>query len=314
VQDARYWLDSLNLVTWLTAFWRIWKYAPDAIVLQWWTSFWAPVWFVLGALDRLFLQSPLVYICHNVLPHEAQPWDSWLARLAWLWGSQFIVQSLEERDRLSSRTRDVPISIVPHPVYDMFADQQMPQEEARQRLRLPLDTPILLFFGFVREYKGLKDLLAALPRIRAQLGELTLVVAGEFWEHKRSYLEMIETLEVADLVIIEDRYIPNEEVAIYFSAADVLVAPYRRATGSGAVQMALGFGCPVIATAVGGLEDIIDNEISGLLAPPSDPAALAVAVIRYFTEGMSLVPTRGTSRCDDVRSWSALLDVIESVS
>jgi glycosyltransferase involved in cell wall biosynthesis len=123
----------------------------------------------------------------------------------------------------------------------------------------------LLFFGIVREYKGLKDVLAAMPEIQARLGKVVLLVAGEFWEDKRPYLEMIERLGIGDLVIIEDRYIPNEEVGLYFSAADVIVAPYRQVTGSGAMQMATGFGLPVIRMQGGSAIESVANETIRLL-------------------------------------------------
>jgi glycosyltransferase involved in cell wall biosynthesis len=134
----------------------------------------------------------------------------------------------------------------------MFAHQRITRVEARMQLGLPEDVPVLLFFGFVREYKGLKDVLLAMPEIRDRLGRVILLVAGEFWEDKKPYREMIEQMAISDSVVIQDRYIPNEEVAIYFGAADLLVAPYRTVTGSGPIQTAIGFGLPVVTTAVAG--------------------------------------------------------------
>jgi glycosyltransferase involved in cell wall biosynthesis len=312
VEAAQYWIDSLNPLTWLTTFWRIHRYQPDAIILQWWTTFWAAAWFVLGALNRLFLQGPLIYICHNVLPHETQWWDPLLTRVVLQWGTRLIVQSLEEERQLTSLIPDARVAVMPHPVYDMFASERIPRDEARRQLGLPLDVPILLFFGTVREYKGLQDALAALPDVKAQLGRVMLVVAGEFWEDKQPYLETIKRLGIGDSVVIEDHYIPNEEVALYFSAADALLAPYRRATGSGAVQMARGFGVPVMATQIGGLLKGVDGE-TGLLLPPGDTQAWAAAIACFFTErsGSTMVSEVAESR--DAFSWERLIDVIEPV-
>jgi glycosyltransferase involved in cell wall biosynthesis len=263
VDEAHYWLDSLNPFTWLATFQRIRQYRPDEIVLQWWTPYWAPVWLVLGMLSRLSLQSPLVYICHNVLPHEVRWWDPWLARLVLRWGKRFIVQSMMERERLLSLLPWAHVDIVPHPPYDMFAHQQIPKEDARRQLGLPQDLPVLLFFGIVREYKGLKDILQALPAIQGSLGKVILVVAGEFWDDKQPYLEMIEQLGISSSVWIDDRYIPNEEVAVYFSAADGLVASYRQVTGSGVTQMASAFGLPLLyATAGGAIETTAEAPVS----------------------------------------------------
>ncbi|MFX1411391.1 MAG: glycosyltransferase [Promethearchaeota archaeon] len=311
VDDARYWIDSLNPITWLATFWRIYRYQPDVVVLQWWINFWAPVWFVIGGLLRLFLWRPLVILCHNVLPHEARWWDSWLARLVLCLGTRFIVQSPEEENQLRALVPDAQVVVVPHPVYDMFADERVTKEEARAALGLPVGMPVLLFFGIVREYKGLQDVLAALPKVQTQLGRVILVVAGEFWDEKGPYLEMVEQLGIGDSVIIEDRYIPNEAVALYFSAADVLVAPYRRVTGSGAIQMAWGLEVPVITTTVcEGLPEAIASGQAGCVVPPGDSRALAKAISSFFQAGCQTDIAEQIARDQDRFSWGHIADLI----
>ncbi len=247
VENARYWIDSLNPITWLTTFWRIWRYDPDFIILQWWTTFLAPVWFVLGLLNFIFMRKPLIYICHNVLPHERHWSDHILTKITLRWGSGFIVQSEIDKKKLDLIINGKSI-VFPHPVYDMFASERLSKEEARRKLGLPLHTLVLLFFGIVREYKGLKEVLKVLPVIRERAGKIVFVIAGEFWEDKKLYLNIIDRLNIRDLVIIEDRYIPNEELVFYFSAADFVVAVYQEPARSGVAQMAVGFGVPVIYT------------------------------------------------------------------
>ena len=313
VEEARYWIDSLNPITWLVTFWRIRRYRPDTVILQWWTTFWTPAWFVLGLLHRLLLRVPLLIICHNVLPHEARRWDSLLARSVLSLGTRFIVQSLDEKERLLALVPKAQVAVVLHPVYDMFAGDRIPQKDARSRLDLPLDAPVLLFFGIVREYKGLKDVLAALPDVETQLEKPTLVVAGEFWDDKQPYLEMIDRLGIGHLVVIEDRYIPNEEVGLYFSAADVLVAPYRRATGSGAVQMARGFGVPVITTLVGEMSKVIADDAAGILVPPGDSEALSQAIVRYFSERRVNTSPAEALAYDPALSWEGLVSAVEKL-
>lgn len=309
--NAQYWIDPLNPFTWLTTFSRIASFDPDRIVLQWWTTFWAPVWCVLGLLNRVFLGCPLIYLCHNVLPHERHVWDSTLTRLALHWGTHFVVQSSEEKRRLQAVTSIAAIDIVPHPVYDMFAGEAMGKEEARAQLELPYDVPVLLFFGIVREYKGLRDLLAALPRIHSRLGEATLVVAGEFWEDKADYEKTIHQLGVTELVRLEDRYIPNEQVPVFFSAADVLIAPYRQATGSGTVQLALGCGCPVITTPVGDLDQVIEEGITGIITKPADSEALAEDVIRFFEDSQGCLRRYPGPAGRTAPGWQQLAAAIE---
>jgi len=311
VESARYWIDSLNPGSWLTTFRRISRYKPDVLIMQWWTTFWAPAWWTVGMLNRLFLRKPLVYICHNVLPHEARWWDPWLTRLVLRWGTRFIVQSPAERSRLATLLPTAQSVVIPPPVFDMFTDKAIPKEVARKRLGLPLGVPVLLFFGIVREYKGLKDLLAALPEIRDRLGKVILVVAGEFWDEKQPYMEMIQRLGIGDLVVIEDRYIPNEEMPLYFSAADVLVAPYRRVTGSGVVQMAQGFELAVITTWTGQqFGENTDDELWSPV-PPGDVVALTTAIVHFFQDDTvrQRLQKRKTPRREF--SWNELVHLIE---
>jgi glycosyltransferase involved in cell wall biosynthesis len=269
------------------------------------------VWFVLGLLNRLLLRKPLIYICHNVLPHEARWWDPCLTRVTLLWGTRFTVQSEDEKTRLLSLLPRAQAVVAPLPASNLLATQQISEEMARRQLGLPLGVPILLFFGIVREYKGLKRLLTALSEVRAQLGRVKLLVVGEFWEQKEPYLELIDQLGLADSVIIEDRYVPNEELASYFSATDVLVAPYEQVTGSAVVKMALASNCPVIATRVGSLPQAIEHGVTGLLTPAGSDQALAEAIVLFFREGLGGAPDGEAASHRLADEWGHLVTLIE---
>ncbi|MEM7131203.1 MAG: glycosyltransferase [Chloroflexota bacterium] len=245
-QDPNYWLDSMNPLTWIQTFWRIRRFEPDVLILQWWTTFLAPLWMTLGFLFRLTTNCPLVFICHNVLPHESRPWDRWLTRFTLAWGSAFVVQSHTEQERLQRLIPSASTTVVPMPAFNMFEEMQIDQPTARGHLGIDLEAQVILFFGIVRAYKGLDRLLDAIPAVRAQVDHLSLWIVGEFWENKDEYLQQIERLGLGDCVSIVDRYVPNEEVVTYFSAADVLAAPYRYVTGSAVAQMAVSFGLPVV--------------------------------------------------------------------
>lgn len=312
VDQACYWIDSLNPLSWVLTFLRIRRYRPDIIVLQWWTTFWAPVWLTLSFLNGLLLRKPLAYICHNVLPHEANWLDTLIARWVLGEGKAFIVQSASEEQQLRNLLPEAQIAVVPHPVNDMFANSLPEKHEALCYLRLPPDVPILLFFGIVRPYKGLEELLYAMPEIQQKLGRVILLIAGEFWEGKARCEQLIEQLGISELVIIDDRYIPNEELLFYFAAADVLIAPYRQVTGSAVVQVALGCGLPVITTSVGGMPGVIHEGENGLLVPPNSSDALAEAVVKYFSEALhSSLPQR-MKEITLVSRWDDLVAAIES--
>lgn len=312
-EGAHYWIDSLNPMTWLATFRRIRHHRPQMLVMQWWTPWWAPAWFVLGGLNRLVLRAPLVYLCHNVLPHEPRWWDPLLAKLVLRWGASFVVQSEEEEKRLHNLLPQAHTIVFPLPILDLWAGQSIPKEQARAQLGLPLDIPLLLFFGIVREYKGLQDLLAAMPSIRARLGPTLLLVAGEFWTDSAPYLDTIRRLGIQDEVRLDDRYIPNEEASVYFSAADLLVAPYRAVTGSAVVQLARGFGLPVVTTRLGGLAEVADGEL-GLLAPPADPAGLAATIVRYFEDGLEPKLRQRIHQSRDRYSWEQLVAIFEELA
>jgi glycosyltransferase involved in cell wall biosynthesis len=266
----------------------------------------------IAHLVRRRSQARIVFLCHNVLPHELRRWDPPLARFALARGHGHVVQSAAEAETLRQLVAGADPIVTAHPIYDMFAQEMLPRVEARRRLGLPAEGPLLLFFGFVRPYKGLQYLLQALPTVRRSLPEVHLLVAGEFWDDKATYATLIEHLELQASVTLLDHYIPNEEVPLCFSAADLVVLPYVHATQSGVVQLAFGCGRPVVTTAVGGLVDLVRDGENGLLVPPADSAALAEAILHYFsTELAELLPQNVQSGRYN-SPWPALLDAIEA--
>jgi glycosyltransferase involved in cell wall biosynthesis len=269
--DAEFILDPLYPWTWWDAVRRVTHEHPDLVLIQWWTTFWAPAYAALSsAIHSQGVRNG--YLIHQVLPHESHFGDHWLAHLAFHPADAFLLQNEKEIEALMKLV-PVPgavIKIAAMPIFDMFADQKMAVEQARQRLNLPANAKVLLFFGIVRHYKGLKILLEAVSLLRAQHIDTHLLVAGEFWEEKKEYQDEIERLGIQDYVHLTDRYIPNEEVPLYFSAADLLVAPYLEVSNSAAVKMALGFGLPAVIT-----EPMVDDMLVGrpdVCAVPAEDA------------------------------------------
>lgn len=312
---AEYLLDPLYPWTWLKTLGVIRQSLPDRVVFNWWTTFWAPAYaFLTWRLRRSGIQ--VLFLVHNVQPHESRFFDRFLARLALGQAGGFITQTAREAERLKElfvgqgqiqRTR---VQICPHPEYEMFSSQRIPQVEARRKLQLPGEGPVLLFFGIVRPYKGLEYLLEAIRRSALQGVNPYLIVAGEFWEQKQHYLEIIERLELKDRVRLDNRYIPDEEVADYFSAADLFVAPYVQGTQSGSAHLALGFGLPVVASLSIVDETLMEREGSQTwLAQPGDADSLAIAIrtaLQAVQAGNIPKPQVAT-----VGGWERLAQVIE---
>jgi len=277
--EAEYLLDPLYPWTWWATAQKIAAIQPSLVIIQWWTTFWALAFAALAFLLRR-QKVPVLFIIHNVMPHEARPWDKWLARLALKQAQRFLVMTEREQERLLSLLPQAQTIKLPHPVYDMFAGQKIPQAQARKNLGLEPDGPVLLFFGIIRPYKGLRVALEALGKLRQHGQKVSLLVAGEFWEPVSEYTRLAQDLGVLEQIKINNRYIPDEEIGQYFSAADLFIAPYVGGTQSGAVKMALGFGLPaVVSRAVFSkeLENYPASRISWVEAGNAQALAEAIA-------------------------------------
>lgn len=281
--EAEYLLDPLNPLSWRRTVHRLEAWEPEAVVIPWWVPFWAPTWAYLGWRIRAIPNRPkLIFICHNVLPHE----DSWLdnlaIRLALSNGDGFIVHSESDAGNLLRLFPKALVRKSPHPTYAPLLGYQ----DKTLDIELPPDQPLLLFCGFVRHYKGLDILLEALPLVLAER-TVHLLVAGEFWEDRGKYDRQIDSLKIGQSVTILNEYLANQVLAALISRSDVVVLPYRNASQSGLIQAAFGLGKPVITTDVGGLAEAVDDGRTGLIIPSEDPRALAAAVNQFFDEGLS---------------------------
>jgi len=229
---------------------------------------------------------PIVYICHNVVPHDGGGiLDRRFATTVLRQGDAFIVHSEQDRHRLHALLPQAKIIKAHHPTYAELAERsnEPASDRLRGRIGLPHDRPILLFFGFVRPYKGLEYLIQALPLVLAQK-QVYLLVVGEFWSSPDFYERYAHEYGVEHAVTFVNQYVPNEELGQYFDLADVVVLPYISATQSGVVQLAFGFGKPVITTRVGGLHEVVHDGVNGLLVPPRDARALATAIVRALRD------------------------------
>lgn len=251
-------MNSINPFTWFSTARKIRKARIDLLVIKFWIPLMAPC---LGTIARLCRRRGIrvVSILDNVIPHEPHFWDRWLIRYYIRSIDRFIAmsESVQEdcRKFLPAKRQDA-VTFNPHPLYDNFG-QAVPQTEARQKLNLPQDKTILLFFGFIRDYKGLDLLMRAYAKTTNN--ELLLVVAGEFYNNGAQYSELEKELHLEGTIEWRTDFIPDDEVRYYFSAADLIVQPYKTATQSGVTQIAYHFEKPMLVTNVGGLAEIVPN-------------------------------------------------------
>jgi D-inositol-3-phosphate glycosyltransferase len=305
--SAQFLLDPLSPMTWCNTASYIAKTVPDIVVMQWWSTYWAPAFTGLGFLLRR-QGIRLVYQVHNILPHEPRPGDVQLTRMALRWAQGFITWTIHDRERLRPHIEDVPVEICAMPIYSLPTNTTLSREAARAQLGIPNGVPVVLFFGYIRPYKGLRYLLSAVARLRECGVRVQLIIAGECWDHKTAYVRQIEQLGIADQVRLEDRYVPDEEVGAYFSAADMLAAPYLSDSQSAVVTMGLHFGIPLVVTQPLALRMPMRPD-NMRVVPQGDAWSLAVAIASLWDEGAALHLS-----LPEFDGWEPLVRLIEGFS
>lgn len=307
-------LTPWNPLTWWKAYSLIKQDRPDALLLQWWTPFFSPMLFFLTRMLKHEANIRVIFLCHHLIAPDGGIFDWFLARRILWRGNGFIVMSEEDFALLRRALPRARIKGTTHPPYDVFSRAPIPRNEARAKLGLPSDAPVVLFFGFVRRYKGLRYLLEAMRAARERLPGIRLLVVGEFWEDERPYRELIHLLGLKDAVQLYNQYIPNDQVAVYFSAADVVALPYLEATQSGVAQLAIGFERPIIATNVGGMAEVVHDNETGFVVPPGNSQALAEAIIKFFTENLAEPFSHRIRKDKESASWLPMIQLIEELA
>lgn len=274
-------INSINPVTWAATGKRIRTAKPDLVILRFWIPFMGPALGTIGRLIRRNHQTTVIALTDNIIPHEKKPGDRMLTRyfLGAVHGviamSESVLNDLDRLDKAKPRRWG------PHPIYDHYG-QLLPRTEALEKLGLESNKNYLLFFGLIRDYKGLDLLLEALADSRLKELQVHVLVAGEFYSNEDKYRQQVEDLGIAAQVTFINRYIPDQEVENYFSAADMVVQPYRSATQSGVTQVAYHFDKPMLVTNVGGLAEIVGHNKGGYVCQP-DPKEIADAVFDFYT-------------------------------
>lgn len=309
IEDAQFLLHTADPFNIIRTASKIRRMHPDLVIIQWWHPYFAPCYRILeAALGRKIRK---MFICHNVFPHERFPFDRALTKLVLNKADYFLLHSERDVDDLRAIRPDAQYRLNPHPTYNAFRIRNLTKSQAREELLLPVDEKVLLFLGFVREYKGLKHLIKAMPEVKRRLGNVRLIVAGAFGSDRVSYRRMIDDNGANDCIEVVDRYIADNEVEKYFAACDIAVLPYESATQSGIVQIAFGFGKPVIVTNVGGLPDVVADGQTGYIVERGDPGQLADAIVRFYENDMAERFEAQVRREADRFSWDRLVEKID---
>jgi glycosyltransferase involved in cell wall biosynthesis len=307
--DSKPVFDPFDPFSWLVMVGKIKQFKPHLLVINWVTSFFALQFGLIIYFIKKLTNAKILIICHNVKQHESTPGEHILCKMVFKNTDYFIVHSSEDESNLKKLVPQGVIKKTYHPTYNFFAFNRLENKVAKEKLGILGN--LILYFGFVREYKGLKYLIDALPIVLKNV-DTHLLIVGEFWEDKEKYLEQIQNLGVSKNVTIIDRYVPNEEVGLYFSACDMVVLPYISATQSGIIQIAYGFTKPVITTNVGGLPEVVENEKTGFIVPPRDSKALAEAIISFYKERREKDFANSIVEEKEKFSWDRMCKVIES--
>ncbi len=305
-------INSINPFNWLKVGYQFKKEQYDLVIFRYWMPFMGPA---LGTIARILKQNKktkVIAICDNLIPHEKRVGDKQF--------TQYFVSALDGLLTMSRSVYDdistyFPLkkkTYLPHPMYDSFGPI-MPREQALTSLNLDSNTRYILFFGFIRKYKGLDTLIRTMAHPKISELPVKAIIAGEFYEDSKPYFELIEELNISNKLILKTDFIPNSEVSKYFSAADMVVQPYHSATQSGVTQIAYYYGIPMLVTNVGGLAELVPHNEVGYVCS-QDIENITESIVDFYTNN------RFESMSEQVKiqskkfSWSMMVETLIALS
>ena len=304
-------VNSVNPLNWYKVGKEIAALNADLMIVKFWLPFMGPC---LGTISRIVKgngKTKVISILDNIIPHEKRIGDYLLAKYFVNSVDGFIAMSDSVLTDLNKFDTKKPRAFSPHPLFDNFG-AACTKPEAYEKLGLAINEEYILFFGFIRDYKGLDLLLQAMADERVRNLNMKLIVAGEFYTDAKPYADLIQQLNLRDKLILKTDFIPDDEVRNYFCAADMVVQPYKHATQSGVTQICYHFDRPMLVTNVGGLPEIVPHGKVGYVVEP-EPKAIADAIVDFYTNHMEL-RMRDNIRVEKKKyAWSAMLEKIAEV-
>jgi glycosyltransferase involved in cell wall biosynthesis len=304
-------INSINPLNWVIVGKKIKALRPDLIVVRFWLPLMGPSLGTILSIIKKNNYTRIICIADNIVPHEKRPGDRPFTRYFLRQCHGFITMSDQVSRDLRLFEKLKPTIQVAHPLYDHFGSP-VSKETARAKLGLGATDKIVLFFGFIRPYKGLDLLLQAMADERITQQGIKLLIAGEYYENAQPYLALMDRLQLGERIICHTHFIADTDVRYYLCAADVVVQPYKQATQSGVTPLAYHFEKPMIVTRVGGLADAVPHERAGLVCEP-DSHAIAEAILRFYQMGAAHF-SEGIKEQKNKLSWSSLVHSIEEMA
>ena len=300
-------INSVNPFNWIINGFKFSGEKADLIIFKYWLPFFAPAYFTISFIAKLFSKAKVLVICDNIIPHEKRFGDRFFTKLFFSQVSYFIVQSKTVEEDLKQFNKSKPYKLIPHPVYNIFGEKVSKEEGVkflnenfvgREKDAGPpikafggtnlfqgtinSEDKIILFFGYIRKYKGLGYLIDAMKTLKEE--NIKLIVAGEFYEDEEKYRKQIIDNDLSRNIFVISDFLPDDKIKYLFSASDVVVLPYVSATQSGIIQAAYNFDKPVIATDVGGLAEVVINNKTGYIIESENVKEISDSVLKFYKE------------------------------
>jgi len=304
-------VNSINPLNWIHVGLEIKKQKPDLVLIKFWIPFMAPCFGTICRIIRSNGHTRVIAVIDNIIPHEHRLGDHLLSSYFVNSVDGFVAMSKSVMDDLNAFNKVKPKAFCPHPLYDNFGFP-LTKIAAKQILHLDERFNYILFFGFIRDYKGLDLLLEAMADEQLRKLPLKLLVAGEFYCDPQPYFDLLSKYNLKESVILSNDFIPDSAVRNYFCAADIVVQPYKSATQSGVTQIAYHFNKPMIVTDVGGLSEIVPHEKVGYVVP-SVPADIASAILRFYRENKEVEFSAHAAVEKEKYSWMKMVEAIDSI-
>ncbi len=275
-------VNSVNPFNWISTAFKIKNEKADLVVFDWWHPFFSFCHYAISLLIKKYYRNKILFITENIRSHEDNFVEGILTKIGLKNANSFLALSSVVENGLTKIAKDRKVYRSELPIYDCYKMDDYQRQQIREELGYSPDDRVLLFFGYIRHYKGLDILLNAMPDLVKTNQNYKLLVVGEFYQDENKYSELIKSLNVGSSVKVVSKYVPNEAVGNYYSAADLVVLPYRSATQSGILNIAYGFSKPVLVTRVGGLGEFVDHGKTGLVIEPDSPAEIISGVKKFF--------------------------------